>query len=405
MVTPSGTVLLAVGDELLSGRTRDSNLYSLGGILGRRGLPLREARVVRDDTGAIAAAVTGLLTPGTLLVTTGGLGPTPDDMTLQGVAAALDLPIETCPDAVRMLEDRASSMAETLPPAAFRQAELPRGAVPVKNPAGMAPGVVVRARESLVICLPGVPSEALALLPPCLDAAGIPEDRAAEFYARTWGMREIDIYRTLAPLHEVFGCSPAYLPSPGRVDLNFAGGCAGEFRNRAAALLGSRVYAQERDITLEEVLAGELLSRGLTAAVAESCTGGMIAAGLTGIPGASEWFSGGVTAYSNPAKTRLLGVPPELIRDRGAVSRETALAMARGAMDALDARCAVAVTGIAGPSGGSADKPVGTVWIAACRGADATSSLWKFAGGRESVRLAASSCALGTLLDLVRNRG
>lgn len=313
--------------------------------------------------------------------------------------------METSPEAVRMLEERASSGGETLPPAALRQAEIPRGATPVRNPAGMAPGVVIRAGESLVICLPGVPSEALALLPPCLDAAGIPERRGTEFYARTWGMREIDLYRKLAQLHEVFGCFPAYLPFPGRVDLNFSGEHAEEFRSRAVELLGSRVYALERDITLEEVLARELLSRGFTAAVAESCTGGMIAAGLTGVPGASAWFSGGVAAYSNRAKTGLLGVPPELIRTRGAVSREVALAMARGACAALEAQCAVAVTGIAGPSGGSPEKPVGTVWIAACSGSGTSASLWKFAGGRESVRTAASSCALGTLLDLIREGG
>ncbi len=401
-MTPERTVLLAVGDELLTGCTRDSNLHSLGGILGSWGLPLLEARVVPDRTGAIAAAVTGLLAPGTLLVTTGGLGPTPDDITLQGVAAALELPLETSSEAVRMLEERASAQGRTLPPAALRQAVIPRGAVPVRNPAGMAPGVVVRAGGALVICLPGVPSEARALLPPCLAAAGIPRGEEGGFYVRTWGMREMELYRILAPLHDTFGRTPAYLPSPGRVDLYFTGENAAEFRRRAVNELGSRVYALDRDTTLEEVLAGELRARGLTAAVAESCTGGLIAAGFTGIPGASTWFSGGVTAYSDGAKTRLLGVPRELILSRGAVSREVAEAMARGVCDVIGAQCAVAVTGIAGPGGGSPEKPVGTVWIAAVCGSAAASSLWKFAGSRESVRLAAASYAVGTLLDLVR---
>jgi len=395
-------VMLLVGNELLSGRTRDANLKALSGTLNRRGLPLLEARVVRDDMTEISLAIRGLLRPGTLVVTTGGLGPTPDDITLNGVAAALELPMVSSGDAVRMLEARYGETGEALSEGLMKQAVLPEGAVPVPNPVGAAPGVVLFAGEVAVICLPGVPGEAVELLPACLDAAGFCEGVLREYYARTWGTREIDLYETLKTVNEPFNCRLAYLPSPGRVDLCFTGTDAREFREKAVSILGSRVYALERDRTLEQVVGGELEFRGLTVATAESCTGGMVSSTLTSVPGASGWFAGGVTAYSNHVKSRVLKVSGELIAARGAVSSHVALAMARGVREILDADCSVAVTGIAGPAGGTPDKPVGTVWIAACAEDRVSCTLRRFGGDRESVRSAAVSCALGQLLEAVR---
>lgn len=395
-------MLLAVGNELLSGRTRDANLHFLGGALNRWGLPLSEARVVRDDLDETASAVSELLLPGTLLVITGGLGPTSDDITLEGIAQALGLPMHDCPAAVDLITGRYRNMGEKVPEGALKQALLPEGSIPVENPAGIAPGVVLRARGGVVFSLPGVPREARELFPVCLSVAGIDETGCSGFHVRTWGIREGDLYNMIRPIQEKFGLSPAYLPNPGRVDLSFDGPGAPEFRNTVVTLLGQGVYSLERDRTLEEVVGCELRSRGLVAATAESCTGGLVSAALTGVPGASQWFAGGVSVYSNVSKTRILGVPEQLVSERGAVSSEVAVAMALGVRDAFGAHCGVAVTGIAGPSGGTPDKPVGTVWIAACCGPRTTSLAWRFGGVRDSVRGAAASCALGVLLQLVR---
>jgi nicotinamide-nucleotide amidase len=401
MVKPLRAALLAVGNELLSGRTRDVNLHFLGGVLNRWGLPLTEARVVRDDLDEIASAVRELLLPGTLLVTTGGLGPTSDDITLDGIARALGLPMRECPVAAGFITGRYHGLGEKVPERALKQAVLPEGSVPVKNPAGVAPGVVLPSRGGVVVSLPGVPHEASELFQLCLSAAGIGEEGARGFHVRTWGIREGDLFNTIMPIQDEFGLSPAYLPSPGRVDLSFDGPRAAEFMDTVVPLLGPRVYSLERDRTLEEVLGTELKSRGLVAAVAESCTGGLVSAGLTGVPGASEWFAGGVSVYSNESKSRLLGVSEQLIKSRGAVSSEAALAMALGVRDAFGAHCGLSVTGIAGPSGGTPDKPVGTVWTAACCGPRTTSIRWRFGGTRDTVRLAAVSCAMGVLLQLV----
>lgn len=402
MVTPCRSVLLAVGGELLSGRTRDSNLHALGGILNGWGLPLSEARVVHDDVRSISGAVSELLLPGTLLVTTGGLGPTSDDVTMEGISLALGLSMTRSDQAEAMIEARYAQAGEPVPEGSMKQAVLPVGGVPVRNPAGVAPGVVIRAGDAILISLPGVPHEALELLPACLGEIGIRKEAVHECFIRTWGIREIDLYRIVRPVQEAMGIAPAYLPRPGRVDLGFSGPLAPEFGERVTALLGSRIYAQDRESTLEQVIGNELVSRGLRMAVAESCTGGMASAGLTAVPGASQWFAGGVTAYSNSVKTGVLGVPPELIASHGAVSGEVALSMALGVKEAFGTRCSAAVTGIAGPSGGTPGKPVGTVWTAAWNGSLSSCLSWRFSGGRGSVRAAAASCALGTLLELIR---
>lgn len=403
MVRPTRAVILAVGNELLSGRTRDSNLHFLGGALGSIGLGPVEARVVRDDLAEIAGAVNDLLQPGTLLVTTGGLGPTSDDITLEAVSMALGVPMRLCPAAVELIEGRYRSAGAVVPEGALKQAVLPEGSVPVANPAGVAPGAVIRARGGIIVSLPGVPREARELFSACIPVAGIDGRGSPGFHVRTWGIREGDLYNIVRPVQEKFGISPAYLPSFGRVDLSFDGPGAREFRDVLVTLLGRAVYSLERDRTLEEVLAFELRSGGLVAATAESCTGGLVSAALTALPGASEWFAGGVSVYSNQSKTRVLGVPVKLLAERGAVSPEVAEAMALGVRDAFSAHCALAVTGIAGPSGGTPDKPVGTVCIAACCRTRTTSATWRFGGSRETVRTAAVSCALGTLLQLVRD--
>ncbi len=391
-----------VGDELLSGRTRDVNLFRFSGILAERGLPVIEARVVRDEPSEIALAARSMARRGRVLIITGGMGPTDDDLTVKAVADAFGLKLYRSPEAEMMVRQRQEVYGLGFPDSAFKQADIPRGAVPVLNTAGIAPGVVLNAGGGAVVCVPGVPSESAALLMPCLDAAGaVPGNVVALRFIRTWGLKEnalFDMLRETALKHSVV---PGYLPSPGRVDIKASGPGSGDFCLEVRKMLGRRVYSTSRDETLEEVLGNILLGRDLTLATAESCTGGGMGMGITSVPGSSRWYLGGVVSYSNSLKTSILGVSAGTLMEHGAVSGPVALEMVRGVRALTGAHCAVAVTGIAGPGGGTPEKPVGTVWTAAvCPDGERTDP-WRLGGDRISIREGASARALGTLFEML----
>lgn len=397
-----GSAMILVGDELLSGRTRDANLKRFSDELARRGLPVEEARVVRDITAEIAGAVRDLFRPGRVLLITGGMGPTDDDLTVAAVAEAMGLAMGRDPEAERMVRSRQELYGLGMPDSALKQAVIPQGAVPVLNTAGIAPGVVLRRNGGAVICLPGVPCESRALLAPCLLEAGAGAGSPGEtLFLRTWGLKENALYDRLKETALKHGVVPAFLPSPGRVDLKVRGPGARAFAEEVQAMLGTRVYSTSRDETLEEVLGAKLMQNGYTMAAAESCTGGGIGGRLTAVPGASRWYEGGVVTYSDRLKISLLGVSPDTIASYGAVSGETALEMVRGVLRLTGADCAVSVTGIAGPGGGSPVKPVGTVWTAASAPGSESVRHWRLGGGRGTVRQGAVSRALGSLLELL----
>lgn len=393
---------MMVGDELLSGRTRDVNLFRFSGMLAERGLPVIEARVIRDEPSEIARAAREMTRRGRVLIITGGMGPTDDDLTVKAVADAFGLELHRSPEAERMVRQRQEVYGLGFPESAFKQADIPTGAVPVLNTAGIAPGVVLRAGGGAVVCVPGVPSESAALLLPCLDAAGaLPGNVVPMHFIRTWGLKENALFDMLRETARKHGVVPGYLPSPGRVDIKARGAGSGEFCREVRKILGSSVYSTSRDETLEEVLGYRLLERKLTLATAESCTGGGIGMGITSVPGSSRWYLGGVVSYSNSLKTSILGVSPSILREHGAVSGPVALEMARGVRALTGANCSVAVTGIAGPGGGTPEKPVGTVWTAAVSPGGQRSDPWRLGGDRNSIREGASARALGTLLELI----
>ncbi|OPX28841.1 MAG: hypothetical protein B1H09_07220 [Gemmatimonadaceae bacterium 4484_173] len=395
-------VLILVGDELLSGRTRDVNLHRFSGLLAEMGFPVVHAEVVRDVRSEIAAAVKDALGDGRVVVVTGGLGPTDDDITVSAVAEAFGLSVSRSPVAEEMVRKRQRLFSSTLPVSALKQADIPRGAIPVLNPVGIAPGLVLPVGNGVVICIPGVPSESLALLPLCLAEAGI-VPRKAELirFVRTWGLKENNLFDSLSDLAAKHSVVPAFLPSPGRVDVKVSGAGADGFCRDVIEKLGSRVYSTVRDETLEEALGRKLMKSGFVLATAESCTGGGIGNGITAIPGASEWYAGGVITYSDNLKTGLLGVQKQTLKTHGAVSEQTALEMARGVRRVTGARCSVSVTGIAGPSGGTDSKPVGTVWTALCCGDTERAFVWHLGGNRQSVREGAAARALGTLFEVL----
>jgi nicotinamide-nucleotide amidase len=396
--------LVLVGDELLDGRTRDRNLELSSRILASFGLRITECRVIPDSLEAVSSALNSLASPGKLLVTTGGLGPTDDDLTLEGVAAAASVRIERNDIALEMVRQRYTDLGREMPLSAMFQADIPTGAEPVPNPVGFAPGVVFAAPSMLVISVPGVPGEAEALLPECLEKAGFERASCTRStpLVRTWGLSEIELYDLLSSKASGSHVELAFLPSSGRVDVRVAGDSAVEFAAMATALLGEAVYGSNPDITLEETIGNMLLDRGEVLAVAESCTGGMLGSLITSVPGSSLWFSGGIISYSNNAKTSLLNIPCSLLEKNGAVSRETVLAMASGVSNLLGSYAAIAISGVAGPEGGTAEKPVGTVWIAVGAGTRSESASYRFPGDRAEVRKAAVSQSLGMLFAILR---
>lgn len=399
----SEAALVLVGDELLSGRTRDVNLHRFSGLLADMGLPVVLAKVVRDVPQEISDAVRDSLADERVVIITGGMGPTDDDLTVQAVADAFDLPVIRSLDAEEMVRKKQQEYGLGVPPSALKQADIPEGALPVLNPAGIAPGIVLPVHKGVVICMPGVPRESAALLMPCLQAAGVQPRRPEKVrFIRTWGLKENSLFDSLGYLAEKNSVIPAFLPSPGRVDIKVGGAGADGFLSDVVEKFGKHVYSILRDETLEEVLGRKLIESGFSLATAESCTGGGISRGITAVPGASRWFAGGVVTYSNELKMRILGVKKQTLEKYGAVSEQTALEMAMGVRRLTGADFSLAVTGIAGPDGGTEEKPVGTVWTAVCGVGKEKAHLWRLGGDRESIREGASARALGTLFELLQ---
>ena len=371
--------VVTVGTELVLGQVVDGNAAELGRALAAAGWRVTRRTSVADEPDAIRAVVRDALTRVTVVITTGGLGPTRDDATKHAIATLFGRRLQTDAAVMAWLEERARRLGRW-PMAAsnLTQAEVPEGATVLPNPRGTAPGLWVEDGGRVVILPPGVPREMRGLLHeevlPRLAARG---GAAAPIRSRTvrlTGIAESTIADRVGPLEaELAPLTLAYLPSEAGVDLRLTAWglpaeeaearlAAGAARLRVEA--GDRCYGED-DADLAAVVLDLLRTRGATLAVAESCTGGLLGARVTAVPGASGVFVGGVVAYADAVKTAQLGVPADLIRDQGAVSEAVALAMAEGAARVFGARAALGVTGIAGPSGGTAEKPVGTVCLAA----------------------------------------
>ena len=395
----SNAVLILIGDELLSGRTRDVNLYRFSNILSTYGLPVVECLIVRDNQLEISKALLNNLSENRVIIVTGGLGPTDDDITLKSISYALELPLVRSESAEVLVRSKYSDKT-TISDSALTQADIPETAEVVNNPVGIAPGVLLKTGNTAIICLPGVPSESIALLELCLLKTGI-QQKSAELplFVRTWGLKENPLYDSLKSMTKQFNADLAFLPSPGRVDIKVSGEEAEGLVQAIKVKLKNHVYSSNRDETLETVLVRKLIQKKATLSTAESCTGGGIGAALTQIPGVSACYLGGVVTYSNEMKASLLGVSENTLSTFGAVSKETALAMAKGIREKTNSDYALSVTGIAGPDGGTKEKPVGTVWSALVSKNVEISFCWFLGGAREQVRQGAISRALGTLFE------
>lgn len=415
-------VVVSVGDELLSGRTVDTNAAWLGRVLGEAGVPVARRLTVGDGADEIISAVRTALAGAELVVVTGGLGPTHDDRTLEAVAALLDLPLEVDPGLLEALIRRFRARGfEEVPASNTRQARVPRGGHVLPNPRGTAPGMLLEAQGRWIVLLPGVPREMQGLVEgevlPRLS--GLLPGRLRPVHVRTvttTGIAESALADRLRPVLEgggLGGVDLAFLPRVTGVELRLSaregadGGAGAEARlDRAREALIRVVdpWSYEGPDLVDDV-AEALLAQGLRLATAESCTGGLVGKRLTDRPGSSAWYVGGVVAYHNDLKRALLDVPLPVLEEHGAVSEVVARAMASGAARRLAAEAAVAVTGVAGPGGGSPDKPVGTVWIAARVGEREVAELARLPGDRHDVRERSAQAALFLLLRTLRETG
>jgi nicotinamide-nucleotide amidase len=367
-------VFAAIGDELLRGESREGNGASLAEWLARRGLRISEFRVLPDSFEAIANLVTALAESPTLVICSGGLGPTDDDFTRAAVADAIGRPLTRDESSVAALQARFARLGRIMNPSNLRQADFPQGAEVWPNAHGTAPGFAIRHRALHLVCLPGVPREFAGLiddhLAQLLDTMGIRSTPRTEYTFRLFGVPESEMQGTLSHLPHWSAATMRSLPSWPDIRLELAPHPAAQTGAFEALLgevqsaFGPRIYGHDRRQRLPGETLSALHARGAKVAIAESCTGGLVAQQLTALPGASEVVQGGVVAYANAAKQQWLGVPRELLERHGAVSEEVALAMAEGVRATGLCDVAVATTGIAGPSGGTPDKPVGTLCVA-----------------------------------------
>ena len=371
--------ILTVGDEILIGQIVNSNAAWLGEHLGLVGVEVARMETVGDDVQAISEAIGRGFETSDLVVVTGGLGPTHDDVAREAVAASFGVPLIFQPDVMAEVERVFVERQRALPETNRKLAEIPEGFEPILNPKGTAQGLwgerEVAGRTQRIVVLPGVPDEMKAIMREHVlpRLAEMSERVVLHKTLLTVGQGESSLAEHIGDLSEVLttGVSLAYLPGAGIVRLRVS--ARGDDRAAAQAGLdraverlrndlGDRIFGED-SATLEGVLGDMLVERGLTIAVAESCTGGSVASRITRVPGSSRYFLGGVVAYDNRVKIRQLGVSEADLEEHGAVSGAVVRLMAKGVRDALGADIAVATTGIAGPDGGTPEKPVGTVWL------------------------------------------
>ncbi len=370
--------LLAIGDEIVAGLTTDTNSGFLAEQLRAVGVEPVAGFAVPDDEDAMARAWERALAEAEVAISTGGLGPTADDLTTAVVARLAGRPLRLDEHSLSLIEERFRGRGMEMPENNRRQALFPEGSTIVPNPLGTAPGFICPVGRGgairHVVCLPGVPREmkrmAVETVIPWLEGLN-PGRRFLSRTFSTFGLAESRLDELLEGVVAPSEARLAFRAAFPRVQarLTVSGAPDDDLEGRLDALearvrerLGTHVYAVG-DEGMEETVGGLLRERGLTLAVAESCTGGLIGHRITEVPGSSEYFLMGVVSYSNDAKERLLGVRPETLRDHGAVSTQAAEEMAAGVRRLSGADLGLSTTGIAGPGGGSPDKPVGTVCV------------------------------------------
>jgi nicotinamide-nucleotide amidase len=401
--------IIAVGSELLTPDRIDTNSLFLTAALNRLGIEVIRKSVVGDDPSQLRDAFGGALERSDVIISSGGLGPTEDDLTRETVAELLGRRLRRDEEILAGIRERFRRYNRPMPETNARQAMVPEGAEMLPNPRGTAPGLWLEARGRIVILLPGPPGElepmferevvprlekrspGLRLYTRELRVAGLPESDVEERVSGIYRQYP-DVRITILAVSTEIQLHPRLWSDNARE----ANRVLDEMSERFALALGENLFST-RGQTLEEVVAEGLHRQQATLAAAESCTGGMLAARLTNVAGSSAYFRGGIVCYSNEMKISVVGVPAETIEAYGAVSSEVALAMADGVRRGTDSTIGVGITGIAGPSGGTAEKPVGLVHIAIADRAGSRDKAFQFAGDRQRIRLNATQAALDSV--------
>ena len=408
--------IIAVGSELLTPSKTDTNSLFITEQLNLLGIEVKVKAIVGDERAALEHVFRAFLERVDLVVLCGGLGPTDDDLTREVVASVLNRPLAEDESITAHLRARfaSRSLPMPMPESNRRQAMVPRGGRVIPNARGSAPGLWIDHEDRLVLLLPGPPRELRPMLTELvagsLNERGVGASLVRRI-VRVAGRIESHVDEALHPLYQEWEkatppIAATILAALGSIELHVSTRAA--TREAAAAVLekavaqavsvlGPDVYSTDGRL-LEAVVGDLLVERGLRIGVAESCTGGLLASRLTDIPGSSRYLDQGVVVYANEAKTELLGVSPDVLRAHGAVSEPTAVAMAEGIKTRARAGVGVGVTGIAGPSGGTPEKPVGTVVVAVVTASERRVRTFRFFGEREQVKFQASQSAL----DLVR---
>lgn len=401
--------ILAIGTELLTPGRVETNAQEITAAFEEIGIEVVARSVVTDEAPIVEAAFRTALSRADVVVSTGGLGPTEDDLTREAAAAALGRPLVRDQRVLEALGARFARFGRVMAPVNAKQADVIEAGRVLANPNGSAPGQWIDAGDRVVILLPGPPKEMRAML--FEQVLPVLKDRAKgrvlrRRILRIAAMGESDVEQVVAPIYKAFtNPRTTILGGAGEVELRLLahGDTPSAAEERLEALasalkeaLPGRFYSDDgRD--LPEVVGRLLLERGTTLALAESCTGGLLAERITNVPGSSAWFERGYVTYSNPSKVELLGVEPGLLAAHGAVSAAVAEAMAAGVRERSGATFGLSITGIAGPDGGSDDKPVGLVYLSLVGPQGTRTRTARFFGDRQRIRYQASQAALEML--------
>jgi len=408
--------IIAVGSELLTPYRMDTNSLYLTEQLNLLGVDVIFKSIVGDDLRRLVAAAQHGLFRSDILIFSGGLGPTADDLTREAVAEALGAKLKRDPDVLRNIEQRFASRGWKMAPNNAQQADVIEGATVLANPQGTAPGQWLagefEGKERIVVLLPGPPHELKALFESEIRdrlREKIPPAFLASRTLKVAMLGESAVDARVAPIYKRFAdVATTILAGAGEVELHFKTRAATQEAaqqrvDEVAGLvedeLDDAVYSRDGEL-LEQIVGYWLQMRNATLAVAESCTGGLLAERITSVSGSSRYFLGGAVVYSNNLKTELAGVPADMIERHGAVSREVAAALAEGIRYRCEATLGVGITGVAGPTGGTPEKPVGLVFHALASASGTEVVHRNFAGDRKRIRRFASTMAL----DMVRRK-
>lgn len=407
--------LISIGDELLSGRTVNTNASWLGEQLAAAGYRVRSVLTIGDSLNEIQESLQRICSVADLVVLTGGLGPTDDDVTREAICGLLQCDMKIDEGQHELIRRRFAEVGRALNERSERQARVPAACQVIPNHWGTAPGLTFQYGKATVYVLPGVPAEMRELFSVILRERIPASDGFGERVWLLYGIPESLLAERLEPLEGELhhSLSLSYLPSDGTIRLRLLryaddAETLERFAQAAAQIesIAGEWILSNRNETPAQTLGRTLAQLGLTITTAESCTAGLIGAALTDIAGSSSYYPGGFITYGNREKEELLGVPREFLTEHGAVSEDVVLAMAAGARERIQADYAVAVTGIAGPAGGTPEKPVGTVWVGIASAAGVRAHLFRFKGERDAVRCYTVNAALvGVLLRIREEKG